>query len=126
MAPRLGAPGRQSAAARAEIRAAEAAFRAALLVSSDGEPTADPSPIIRDCLPPGLALDFTPLFVARRLRGWSQPALARRAGIGVATLRRIENGRGLYNPSAWTLGKLATALGLPLHALWRPIDLGPG
>ena len=115
---------------RAALRAALAQFtdytdtlHPVSLSPLDERPGADSLPIIRERPAPGLALDFTPLYMARRLRHWSQGTLAARAEIGVATLRRIENGAGLYNPSAWTLGKLAAALDLPLSALWRPIDL---
>lgn len=52
----------------------------------------------------------TPLQAARSQRGLSQEALAYRAGICVATLRRVE--RGLVTPTRGTRRLLAIALGL--------------
>jgi transcriptional regulator with XRE-family HTH domain len=54
----------------------------------------------------------------RRLRlerGWSAPELARRIGVGVATVRRIEQGLG--NPSLAVLVSVARAMRLPLPQL---------
>ena len=45
----------------------------------------------------------------RLARGWSQAELARRAGLDVATVSRLETGRR-KNPRLETLGSLAKAL----------------
>jgi transcriptional regulator with XRE-family HTH domain len=50
----------------------------------------------------------------RRGRGWSAAELARRAGIGKATLSEIEAGR--RNTTLETLDALTRALGVPLSA----------
>jgi transcriptional regulator with XRE-family HTH domain len=50
-------------------------------------------------------------------RGWSQEALARRAGLSTANVRRLEN-QPSPAMSFVTIGKLALTLGLPLDALF--------
>ena len=47
---------------------------------------------------------------ARALLGWSQDKLARRAGIGVATLRRIEQNEGILKGNFSTIIKIQKAL----------------
>lgn len=48
---------------------------------------------------------------ARGRRGWSQPELARRSGIAVRTIRRVEAGTGRHDSR--TLDRLRETLGLP-------------
>jgi transcriptional regulator with XRE-family HTH domain len=48
---------------------------------------------------------------ARAARGLSREALAARAGVGEATIRRAERGQG--TPSARVARRLGAALGLP-------------
>jgi DNA-binding XRE family transcriptional regulator len=48
------------------------------------------------------------LRAARALLGWDQAMLARRAGVSVLTIKRIETGAG--NPQSHTLSKVADAL----------------
>lgn len=55
---------------------------------------------------------------ARRARGVSLSELARRSGLGKATLSALEN--GLRNPTLDTLFALTTALGAPLGEVLRP------
>ena len=61
---------------------------------------------------------------ARERRGWSKNEVARRAQIGVSTVSRIEAGI-IASPGVEVLGKLATALGVPLSELTgeRPMPL---
>lgn len=66
----------------------------------------------------------TPLQAARSQRGLSQEALAYRAGICVATLRRVE--RGLVSPTRGTRRLLADALNLPASQLFAERDGGRG
>jgi transcriptional regulator with XRE-family HTH domain len=47
---------------------------------------------------------------ARALLGWSQDKLARRAGIGLATLRRIEQNEGVLKGNFSTILKIEKAL----------------
>jgi transcriptional regulator with XRE-family HTH domain len=47
---------------------------------------------------------------ARGLLGWSQGELARRAGIGVATLQRIEQNEGELRGNFSTIPKIRDAL----------------
>jgi transcriptional regulator with XRE-family HTH domain len=47
---------------------------------------------------------------ARALLGWSQDKLARRAGIGLATLRRIEQNEGIVKGNFSTIIKIEKAL----------------
>jgi transcriptional regulator with XRE-family HTH domain len=51
----------------------------------------------------------------RTERGWSARELARRIGVGVATVRRIE--RALGNPSLAVLVSAAKAMKVPLSQL---------
>lgn len=51
----------------------------------------------------------------RRRRGWSLSEMARRAGLGKATLSELEAGR--RNPTLETLYALTSAMGLPLSAV---------
>ena len=46
---------------------------------------------------------------ARAILGWSQDQLAQRAGIGLATLRRIEQGEGLVKGNFSTILKIQKA-----------------
>jgi transcriptional regulator with XRE-family HTH domain len=47
---------------------------------------------------------------ARALLGWSQNQLARRAGVGPATLQRIEQGDGIVKGNFSTILKIQKAL----------------
>ena len=47
---------------------------------------------------------------ARALLGWSQSQLARRAGIGLATLQRIEQNEGIVKGNFSTILKIQKAL----------------
>jgi transcriptional regulator with XRE-family HTH domain len=47
---------------------------------------------------------------ARALLGWSQSQLARRAGVGVATLQRIEQNKGIVKGNFSTIIKIQKAL----------------
>jgi transcriptional regulator with XRE-family HTH domain len=47
---------------------------------------------------------------ARGLLGWSQDRLARKAGIGLATLRRIEQSEGIVKGNFSTIVKIQKAL----------------
>jgi transcriptional regulator with XRE-family HTH domain len=47
---------------------------------------------------------------ARALLGWSQDQLARRAGVGLATLRRIEQAEGIVKGNFSTILKIQKAL----------------
>ncbi len=51
----------------------------------------------------------------RRRRGWSMSEMARRAGLGKATLSELEAGR--RNPTLETLYAVTSAMGLPLSAV---------
>lgn len=63
--------------------------------------------------------DRHPLRVARKIRGWTAEELGRRAGVAQSTIARIELRN--HHPSARTLAKLATALGLEeLETLLEP------
>jgi transcriptional regulator with XRE-family HTH domain len=52
----------------------------------------------------------TQIRAARALLGWSQGQLARRAGVGVATLQRIEQNKGLVKGNFSTIIKIQKAL----------------
>ncbi|HEX5505918.1 MAG TPA: helix-turn-helix transcriptional regulator [Thermomicrobiales bacterium] len=62
---------------------------------------------------------------ARRRRGWSQLALALRAGVDTGTINGIETGR-VRRPTTRTLERLAAALELPPHELARAADRDAG
>jgi transcriptional regulator with XRE-family HTH domain len=47
---------------------------------------------------------------ARALLGWSQDHLARRAGVGLATLQRIEQNKGIVRGNFSTVLKIQMAL----------------
>jgi transcriptional regulator with XRE-family HTH domain len=47
---------------------------------------------------------------ARAILGWSQDQLARKAGIGLATIRRIEQAEGLVKGNFSTIMKIQRAL----------------
>lgn len=51
----------------------------------------------------------------RKMKGWSQAELARRAGMHPSTVSLIESGRQVPYPSQ--LAKLAKALGVPADLL---------
>jgi transcriptional regulator with XRE-family HTH domain len=51
----------------------------------------------------------------RNERGWTQPVLARRAGVSHGYIARLETGR--HDPKLSTLAKLAKALGVPVTEL---------
>ncbi len=50
------------------------------------------------------------LRAARALIGWSQPELAERSGVGIATVRRMEGARGLPKTTAENVWKVQRAL----------------
>ena len=50
------------------------------------------------------------LRAARALIGWSQPELAERSGVGIATIRRMEGARGLPKTTAENVWKVQQAL----------------
>ena len=51
----------------------------------------------------------------RRERGWSQATLAAKAGLSIAMIGKLENGRG--NPRVTTLAAVASALSVSPRAL---------
>jgi transcriptional regulator with XRE-family HTH domain len=51
----------------------------------------------------------------RQQRGWTQPVLARKAGVSAGYLARLETQR--HDPKLSTLVKLAKALGVPVTEL---------
>jgi len=51
----------------------------------------------------------------RQQRGWTQPVLAKKAGVSAGYLARLETSR--HDPKLSTLVKLAKALGVPLTEL---------
>jgi transcriptional regulator with XRE-family HTH domain len=53
----------------------------------------------------------------RKARGWSQPVLAKKAGVSAGYLARLERAR--HDPRLSTLIKLAKALGVPVTALLK-------
>lgn len=55
------------------------------------------------------------LQAARTAAGWSQPQLAERSGINVASIRNLEQGR--RQPSWEMVQKLVGALGVPYESL---------
>ena len=57
----------------------------------------------------------------RRRRGWTQVALAEATGVGLATIRRIEQTD--FEPRLATARKLATALGVRVE--WLVFGIGP-
>ena len=50
------------------------------------------------------------LRAARALVGWSQPELAERSGVGLATIRRMEGARGLPKSAAENVWRVQKAL----------------
>ena len=50
------------------------------------------------------------LRAARALVGWSQPELAERSGVGIATIRRMEGARGLPKTTAKNVWKVQQAI----------------
>ena len=58
---------------------------------------------------------------ARRARGWTQDRLAAGSGVGIATVRRAEN--GYFEPRQETARRLAAALGV--RAAWLMTGEGP-
>ena len=53
---------------------------------------------------------FGSIRAARALLGWSQDQLARRAGVGLATLQRIEQNKGIVKGNFSTVLKIQKAL----------------
>ena len=51
----------------------------------------------------------------RKARGWTQPVLAKKAGVSAGYLARLETSR--HDPKLSTLVKLAKALGVPVTEL---------
>jgi transcriptional regulator with XRE-family HTH domain len=60
----------------------------------------------------------------RHQRGWTQAALAERAGLDLKTVARLEQGR--RRPHLRTLRRLERALGLPPGALLAAAARRPG
>ncbi len=60
------------------------------------------------------------LKIARKRAGFSQPQLAVKAGLGVATVQNIELKKG--NPSIETLRQILNVLGLEMQISVKPID----
>ena len=58
---------------------------------------------------------------ARAVRGWSQGRLAAAAGVGIATVKRAEN--GYFEPRQETARRLAVAL--RVRAAWLMTGDGP-
>jgi len=56
----------------------------------------------------------------RRERGWSQASLAVKAGLSIAMIGKLENGRG--NPRVTTLAAVASALSVTPTALLAATD----
>ena len=57
----------------------------------------------------------------REERGWSQEELARRSGFSAFTISKIERG-ATKEPGAYTLDKIASALGVTSSRLIRGTD----
>lgn len=57
----------------------------------------------------------------REARGWTQSDLARRAGVSHSYVNRLESGR-YQRPSQEQLGKIVTALGVPLSTFLAEIS----
>ena len=57
---------------------------------------------------------------ARIEAGLPVAEVARRAGLGEATLYRIEKGR--HVPRDYTVGRIAHALGVPVASLFEPVE----
>lgn len=53
-------------------------------------------------------------------RGWSKSELSRRSGVGLVEISRIENGKIFPYPK-WR-HKLAMAMGMPEHELFKEVD----
>ena len=58
----------------------------------------------------------------RETLGWSQRALASRAGVDPKTVSVIE--RGIRSPTLFTLSLLATAMGFPLWRIMKEAENG--
>jgi transcriptional regulator with XRE-family HTH domain len=67
------------------------------------------------------------LRAARALIGWSQPELAERSGVGIATVRRMEGARGLPKTTAENVWKVQQALeGAGVVFIDQDEESGPG
>ena len=67
------------------------------------------------------------LRAARALIGWSQPELAERSGVGIATVRRMEGARGLPKTTAENVWKVQQALeGAGVVFIDQNEESGPG
>ena len=64
---------------------------------------------------------MTRMKAERIRRGWSQQVLAVRAGVGIADISRIENGR--FVPYAVQAQKIASVLGIRTDELLQPATL---
>jgi transcriptional regulator with XRE-family HTH domain len=60
----------------------------------------------------------------REALGWSQRALASKAGVDPKTVSLIE--RGVRSPTLFTLSLLASAMDFPLWRLMRDAEKDPG
>lgn len=61
----------------------------------------------------------------RAERGWTREQLAEEAGIQPSTLARLEN-QGASQPGFFTVGKIASVLGVSLDDLFRDAKASPG
>lgn len=61
----------------------------------------------------------------REARGWTRAELAANAGVTAKTVTRLESG-GPVQPSFFTVGAVAEALGVTLDTLFRETALPPG
>lgn len=55
----------------------------------------------------------------RKERGMSQSELAKKAGVALMTISRLE--RGEHAPNTKTLGQVAEALEVPVWELWHQV-----
>ena len=65
-------------------------------------------------------LDFAPLRRVRESRGWSRLELAKKAGMHVATIDRIEGNKN--QPAINKVLALARALGAPAESLYDVVE----
>ncbi len=58
----------------------------------------------------------------RKARGWTQQELARRSGVSLKSVQRLENPRGDYDPYIETVAKLAATFDVALVAQFIPVS----
>lgn len=66
-------------------------------------------------------VDYGPMAARRRYLNVSQRRLASSVGVNTATIHRVETGR--TTPTHHLTVAIAKALGVPIHDLYRVIDL---